>query len=463
MDLYNIDLKGLIARYRYLVSFIVILIVTAVIIQKYIHDNVINKGIQRDSIIFGQTLPLTGPLKNYGLSYNLGYILAFQSVNRINGVNGKRIEIITYDDEYNPKYALENVQILNEYFDLFAIVGTIGTPTTAAISKYLVDRNLLMLQPYTGSSTIRGVFNENIIHTRASYYDEISSIVDMILKTKIKNVSVFYQNDSFGLSILDDLDYYINKKNLNRHFNIISKGNYERNSYFIEDAIKSILQVNHIYDLNDVRKSEHLRKLEAIITIGTAAQTSELIKYFKNLKPDIHIMCISFSNIDDVEKDLVTFDKSRLSNIYSTQVVPQLKISHPTIYNKLLEEIEFMKKKKTYDSTGAQVVHDYTINNIMIEGFLNGLFIIELLKKMGDNLTRDNLKKTLYNNRYIQLDGIKYGPFYKPSTCTDLQLSVDACPCNVGYRYVYIYKYNSTSRKFEYVKNTGHLSSCNRY
>lgn len=459
MNLYNIDLKGLITRYKYLVSFIVILIVTAVIIQKYIHDNVINKGIQRDSIIFGQTLPLTGPLKNYGLSYNLGYILAFQSVNRKNGVNGKRIEIITYDDEYNPKYAMENVQILNEYFDLFAIVGTVGTATTAAISKYLVDRNLLLLQPYTGSSTIRGVFSENIIHTRASYYDEIAVIVDMILKNKIKNVSVFYQNDSYGLSTLDDLDYYINKKNLNRHFNIISKGNYERDSYFIEDAIKSILQVNHIYDLNDVRKSEHLRKLEAVITIGNSAQTCELIKYLKNLKPDIYIMCISPSNIDDIEKDLITFDKSKLTNIYSTQVVPQLKISHPTIYNKLLEEIGFMKQKTTY----VQVVHDYTINNIMIEGFLNGLFIIELLKKMGDNITRDSLKKTLYNNRHIEVDGIKYGPFYKPATCTDLQLPVDECPCNVGYRYVYICKYNISSKKFEYVKNTGQKSSCNRY
>ena len=77
-----------------------------------------------------------------------------------------------------------------------------GTPTSKAIFDYIIDNDILYIGPYTGATFLRDPFIRNVVNLRLSYHHEVSAIVSYIKFKGLKRIAAFYQNDSFGLSIL---------------------------------------------------------------------------------------------------------------------------------------------------------------------------------------------------------------------------------------------------------------------
>ena len=89
-------------------------------------------GVDVDKIIFGQAAVLEGPASALGQEMRAGILAAFAEGNRTGGVKGRQLELISLDDGYEPNKSIEMTRRLIEVDKVFALVGPVGTPTSAA-------------------------------------------------------------------------------------------------------------------------------------------------------------------------------------------------------------------------------------------------------------------------------------------------------------------------------------------
>ena len=91
-----------------------------------------DNGVFADRIVFGQAAVLEGPTASLGLGMREGLLAAFGEVNRAGGVKGRKLELVSRDDGYEPKRSIEATRSLLDDDKVFALVGPVGTPTSAA-------------------------------------------------------------------------------------------------------------------------------------------------------------------------------------------------------------------------------------------------------------------------------------------------------------------------------------------
>jgi len=89
-------------------------------------------GVSADKVVFGQAAPLDGPAAALGLGMKLGLEAAFAEINKAGGVKGRKLELKSVDDGYEPNKSIEAVKKLLSDDKVFAIAGPVGTPTSAA-------------------------------------------------------------------------------------------------------------------------------------------------------------------------------------------------------------------------------------------------------------------------------------------------------------------------------------------
>ncbi len=108
-------------------------------------------GVTATEIRIGNTIPYSGPASAYGVigKAQLAYIAM---VNDRGGVNGRKLKLISLDNQYSPSRTLELTGRLVEQDGVLAVAGTVGTPTNAAIQKYLNDSEVPHILVISGAS-----------------------------------------------------------------------------------------------------------------------------------------------------------------------------------------------------------------------------------------------------------------------------------------------------------------------
>jgi ABC-type branched-subunit amino acid transport system substrate-binding protein len=86
------------------------------------------EGVGADRILFGQSAALTGPAAELGLEMQRGILAAFGEANAAGGIAGRRIELITLDDRYEPEAAIANTEALIGEHEVFGLIGAVGRP-----------------------------------------------------------------------------------------------------------------------------------------------------------------------------------------------------------------------------------------------------------------------------------------------------------------------------------------------
>src|SRR5437763_1819299 len=89
-------------------------------------------GVTADTILIGQSVALTGPAADLGTEMRDGALAYFRYVNAHGGVFGRKIELRTLDDGYEPERAATNTRNLINQTGVFALFGYVGTPTSLA-------------------------------------------------------------------------------------------------------------------------------------------------------------------------------------------------------------------------------------------------------------------------------------------------------------------------------------------
>jgi hypothetical protein len=317
----------------------------------------------------------------------------------------------------------------------------------------------------TASNLLKEKFDKNIIFTKVSYYNEIKMIFNFLEKHKKTNLGILYEDDDYGLSVINDINHNLFLEKKNNKFNILT-GKYDKDNSLVTDGIKDLLKVDNINNIYELNKSENLKKLEVVIILTNYEIAKDAIQYLKRIKKELYIFCIDASSMYEVGIGLKKLDKQLLNNIYFIQTIPDIKNTNKNIYNDIIQEIKYYDKKE-YEYTesedennGNYISQDIKINNELFEGYLNGLFLINVIKKMKNNISIKNFKDVLYTNKIINVNGINFGPFLDEDSCKNKN-KLD-CPCNTGLNNVYLYKYSNIYDKFIFLEKNNFDLHCNR-
>src|SRR3989441_334163 len=160
-------------------------------------------GVTATEIKIGNTNPYSGPASAYG---TIGKVIGayFKKVNDEGGINGRKINFISYDDGYSPPKTVEMVRKLVEEDKVLFVFQTLGTPPNTAIQKYLNGKKVPQLFVATGASKW-GHYKENpwTMGFQPDYVTESIIYAKHILaNVKDPKIGVLMQNDDYGK------DYY---------------------------------------------------------------------------------------------------------------------------------------------------------------------------------------------------------------------------------------------------------------
>ncbi|HYM01568.1 MAG TPA: ABC transporter substrate-binding protein [Stellaceae bacterium] len=169
-------------------------------------DKAYGPGVSDTEVKLGQTMPYSGPASSYGTQGKTesAYL---KMINEQGGVNGRKIDLISLDDGYSPPKTVEQTRKLVEEDNVLADIGALGTPTNSSIQKYLNAKKVPHLLVSTGASKWN---NPKEFPWTTPFYPSYAMEAQIYGKYLLKNkpdakIAVLYQNDDFGKDYLRGL------------------------------------------------------------------------------------------------------------------------------------------------------------------------------------------------------------------------------------------------------------------
>src|SRR3954447_21533441 len=111
-------------------------------------------GVSADAILFGQAAVLEGPSSALGQRMRQGIVAAFTAINAMGGVHGRKLQLVSRDDGYDPDRSVAQTLRLIEDDKVFALIGAVGTPTAMATIPITRIRNVPFIAPLSGAEIL---------------------------------------------------------------------------------------------------------------------------------------------------------------------------------------------------------------------------------------------------------------------------------------------------------------------
>jgi|HubBroStandDraft_1064217.scaffolds.fasta_scaffold00453_7 branched-chain amino acid transport system substrate-binding protein len=333
-------------------------------------------GVTADAIVFGQTAALGGPAAALGLGMKEGLDAAFEEANKAGGVKGHRLSLISLDDGYEPARAAAAAKTLIGEDHVFALVGSVGTPTSIAVQPIASEAGVPFVGAFTGAEFLREPYNPGVINLRASYFEETAAMVYHLTKDlAISRIAIFYQDDSFGQAGLAGVTRALE----GHQMTLVAEGKYERNTVAVEPALAAI------------RKADP----EAVIMIGAYQPCAEFIKLARAANFSPVFVNISFVGSDALAQALGPAG----AGVVVTQVVPFPK-------NTKIPVVE------QYQSALERSSPEAFPGFVSLEGYLVGRLLIAAIGKIPGDITRTALVDAIKSTGTFDLGGfrLRYGP-----------------------------------------------------
>ncbi|MFZ5735525.1 amino acid/amide ABC transporter substrate-binding protein (HAAT family) [Rhodopseudomonas thermotolerans] len=321
-------------------------------------------GASDTEIKIGNIMPYSGPASAYG-TIGKTEEAYFRMINEQGGINGRKINFISYDDAYSPPKAVEQARKLVESDEVLAVFNPLGTPSNTAIQKYLNAKKVPQLFVATGASK----WNDPktfpwTIGWQPSYQSEAKIYVKYILKEKPNaKVAILYQNDDFGKDYL--------------------KGTLDG----FGDKAKSMVIAEEPYEISEPTIDSHIVKLKALnpdvlLIYTTPKFAAQTIRKTAELgwKP-LQILTNVSASVGSVMQP-AGFDNAQgvLSANYAKDATDEQWRNDPKFKNWHAFVDKYMPGTSKSDSN-------------MVYGYGAASTLVEVLKRCGDDLTRANVMK----------------------------------------------------------------------
>jgi branched-chain amino acid transport system substrate-binding protein len=148
-------------------------------------------------IVIGQTTSLTGPPSAFAKPVSAAIEATFADINASGGIGGRRLQLMTLDDGFDPKRAVENVNQLIDQRGAIALIASNGAPAAQAISPILQEKRVPLIGSTQGAPNLRD-FNRYRFYLRASYRDEVQQMLANVKSMTLPNIAIAYFDNPFG-------------------------------------------------------------------------------------------------------------------------------------------------------------------------------------------------------------------------------------------------------------------------
>ena len=329
-------------------------------------------GASDTEIKVGNTNPYSGPASAYGV---IGKTIAayFSKVNAEGGINGRKINFISYDDGYSPPKTVEQVRKLVESDEVLLLFQTLGTPPNTAIQKYLNAKKVPQLFVATGATKWNDPKNHPwTIGWQPNYQSEGHIYAQYLLKNHSGGkVGILYQNDDYGKDYVKGL-----KDGLNGKLPVAAELPYETSDPTIDSQIINLKASG----------------ADVFYNVTTPKFAAQAIKKMAEIewKP-IHLLNNVSNSVGAVLKP-AGLDNSK--GIFSTQYLKDPTDPAWKEDPAYKEWVAFMDK---YYPEGDRT------STFTVYGYLAAQTFVQTIKQCGDDLTRDNVMKQAANLKNLQL------------------------------------------------------------
>jgi ABC-type branched-subunit amino acid transport system substrate-binding protein len=321
-------------------------------------------GATDTEIKIGNIMPYSGPASAYGI---IGKTEAayFKKINAEGGINGRKINFISYDDAYSPPKTVEQARKLVESDEVLLVFNSLGTPPNTAIQKYMNSKKVPQLFVATGATK----WNDPkdfpwTMGWQPNYQSESRIYAKYLLKEKPDaKIAVLYQNDDYGKDYLKGLKDGLGAKAASM---IVAEESYETTEPTID---------NHIVKLKSTGA-------DVFVDITTPKFAAQAIKKTAEIEwKALHILNNVSASVGSVIKP-AGFENAQ--GIISAQYLKDT--TDPQWANDpgMKQYLDFMAK---------DFPEGDKLDNGTVVGYGVAQTLVQVLKQCGDDLTRENVMK----------------------------------------------------------------------
>jgi branched-chain amino acid transport system substrate-binding protein len=332
-------------------------------------------GVTDKTIVFGQVAALTGPAQDLGQGMRQGILAAFDEANRGGGIFGRKLELKSRDDGYEPEKTIEATKAILDEDKVFALIGAVGTPTSKVSQPIATQAKVPFIGPFTGAEFLRNPYNRYVVNVRSSYFEETEAWIEHLTKDLgISKIAILYQDDAFGLTGLEGVQRAMAKRNLT----LVASGSFRRNTVAVKSA------------LLDIMKAEP----EAVVTVAPYKPVAQFIRVAHQVQLNAVFLAISFVGSDSLAKEL---GKDGAGVIVSQVVPSPWDDSLPVVAS-------YQHALTAADATAKP-------GFVSLEGYVVGRLVVDALKRIKGEPTREGLLDAI-GSAPFDMGGItlSYGP-----------------------------------------------------
>ena len=324
-------------------------------------------GVEGQRILLGQSAALEGPAAELGRGVNAGLRAAFEEANAAGGIHGRKLELIALDDGYEPTRAIENVQQLIAQDGVFALIGSVGTPTSRAVVPIAEAASVPFIAPFTGATFLRDPAWRTVVNIRAGYNEEAEAAVQYLVMTLgLRRIAVLYQDDTFGRDGLQAVNLALARRGLE----LAGDATFKRNTTAVKRAVL------------DLRALEP----DAVFIVGPYHPAAEFIRVSQSIGFRPRFAALSFVGGLALAEEM----GAQGEGVLITQVVPP----YWDLSLELSREFE-------------EALRRYAANErpgfVSLEGYIAGRLVVEVLQGLGEAPTRTAFLDQLRS-------GVAHGP-----------------------------------------------------
>ena len=162
------------------------------------------RGVTNQEIRIGMHTDLSGPVAIWGVPSANAIRMYFEEVNARGGVRGRVLKLIVEDHQYQVPRAIQVANKLINRDQVFAMIGSLGTPMNNAVMKKQLANNIPNLFPYTAARSMVEPLHPLKFSALSTYYSQIRAGVKHFVEEKgKKRICIMYQDTDFGHEVLD--------------------------------------------------------------------------------------------------------------------------------------------------------------------------------------------------------------------------------------------------------------------